>query len=152
VHAATISGGTGWSTYADLCVLRIERRTIPGESGASALAEIDALCGALGTASVHFAPTTRLVCSQPPLDLAVDAPLTRTMVAAASTDEHSAPIEGLSCGPTPRSSTRRAFPRSASPGRHRARTPRRNGSSGRRSSRPPESSAGLRGWREPAWR
>ena len=97
VHAATISGGTGWSTYADLCVLRIERRTIPGESGASALAEIDALCGALGTASVHCAPTPRLVCSQPPLDLAVDAPLTRTMVAAASTDEHSAPIEGLSC-------------------------------------------------------
>ncbi len=32
IHAPLISGGTGISTYADSCVLQIERRTIPGET------------------------------------------------------------------------------------------------------------------------
>ncbi|MDX2179945.1 MAG: M20/M25/M40 family metallo-hydrolase [Bryobacteraceae bacterium] len=43
LHAATIHGGTGWSTYSDKCVLQIERRTIPGETAEQALAEIQAL-------------------------------------------------------------------------------------------------------------
>jgi acetylornithine deacetylase len=32
LHAAMLAGGSGWSTYSDRCVLKIERRTIPGES------------------------------------------------------------------------------------------------------------------------
>ena len=40
---------------------------------------------------------SRIVCAQPPLDLAIDAPLTRAMVNAASADGADAPIEGLSC-------------------------------------------------------
>jgi acetylornithine deacetylase len=43
LHAARIEGGTGWSTYAAECVLRIERRTIPGETLERAEAEIRAL-------------------------------------------------------------------------------------------------------------
>ena len=97
LHAAMIEGGTGWSTYAERCTLRIERRTIPGESGENALAEIDALCATLAQSHATFRVTSRLVCAQPPSDLAVDAALTQAVSVAANTDGHAAPIEGLSC-------------------------------------------------------
>jgi len=41
LHAATLHGGTGLSTYAAECRLGIERRTVPGETEAQVLAEID---------------------------------------------------------------------------------------------------------------
>jgi acetylornithine deacetylase len=97
LHAAMIEGGTGWSTYAERCTLRIERRTIPGESSDSALAEIDAVCAEVAATHQTLRVSSRITCAQPPLDLAVDAPLTRAMVSAASGDGIDAPIEGLSC-------------------------------------------------------
>lgn len=97
LHAATIHGGTGWSTYSDACVLQIERRTIPGETGAQALAEVETLCAALRAERDTFSAAARLVCAQPPSDLAVDAPLTKMVAAAAGVGGASAPIEGLSC-------------------------------------------------------
>ncbi len=97
VHASTIEGGTGWSTYAEQCTLRIERRTIPGESDDEVIAEIDALCAALAASHGAFQVTSRLVLAQPPSDLAVDSTLTRAVVSAAGSDSHDAPIEGLSC-------------------------------------------------------
>ncbi|MBL0169437.1 MAG: ArgE/DapE family deacylase [Gemmatimonadaceae bacterium] len=97
LHAAMIEGGTGWSTYAEQCTLRIERRTIPGESGHDALAEIDALCASLAESHPTFRVTSQIAFAQPPSDLAVDAPLTRAVVTAAAADGYQAPIEGLSC-------------------------------------------------------
>lgn len=44
LHAPMISGGSGWSTFADSCTVRVERRTIPGETTAMVLAEIQSLC------------------------------------------------------------------------------------------------------------
>ena len=44
VHASLISGGTGMSTYPDACTVRIERRTIPGESPESVRRELEAAC------------------------------------------------------------------------------------------------------------
>ena len=41
LHAATLSGGTGLSTYAASCTLQIERRTIPGEKTERVLEEIE---------------------------------------------------------------------------------------------------------------
>src|SRR5688500_6480486 len=40
LHASTIAGGTGWSTYPDRCVIRVERRTLPGEGAEEPLAEV----------------------------------------------------------------------------------------------------------------
>lgn len=97
LHAAMISGGTGWSTYAEQCTLRIERRTIPGENAAQALAEVQRLCNELSQSQPNFVATATLVCGQPPSDLSVDAPLTRAVASAAGIDGHDAPIEGLSC-------------------------------------------------------
>ena len=48
MHCATIEGGAGWSTYAPSCRLRIERRTIPGETPAQVLREIHDVIGTVG--------------------------------------------------------------------------------------------------------
>jgi acetylornithine deacetylase len=96
VHAAMINGGTGWSTYADHCELRIERRTIPGETAEQVTREIADLCRALSSSRPEFHAETSLVCAQPPLDLDVGAPLVRVLEAAVATTL-TPRIEGLSC-------------------------------------------------------
>ncbi|MGE0443444.1 MAG: ArgE/DapE family deacylase [Gemmatimonadales bacterium] len=47
LHAAVLQGGSGLSTYAARCRLEIERRTVPGETEAGALAELEALLAEL---------------------------------------------------------------------------------------------------------
>jgi acetylornithine deacetylase len=55
LHASTISGGTGWSTYPESCTLRVERRTLPGERAGQALDEVERILTGLRDAdpSVH---------------------------------------------------------------------------------------------------
>ena len=96
LHAAMINGGTGWSTYSEHCELRIERRTIPGETAGEVHAEIDAICRRLAEERDTFRATTSLVCAQPPLDLAEDAPLVQAVRAAAESTV-TPRVEGLSC-------------------------------------------------------
>src|SRR5439155_25708027 len=45
LHAAVLEGGSGLSTYAARSAVRIERRTIPGETEAGVVAEIAGLLG-----------------------------------------------------------------------------------------------------------
>ncbi len=97
LHAAMISGGTGWSTYADRCDVRIERRTVPGESGAQALEEVRSAIAALQRERPQFAANASLTCAQPPLDLPADAPLVRAVVHAAQGAGLPGAIKGLSC-------------------------------------------------------
>ena len=59
LHAAVILGGTGTSTYAAHCRLEIERRTIPGETEASALAEIQEILDALAADDATFRAKVR---------------------------------------------------------------------------------------------
>jgi acetylornithine deacetylase len=97
LHAAMIEGGSGWSTFAEHCTLRIERRTIPGESSESAREEIEMICRAASESVEGFQASTRIVFAQPPSDLATDAPLTTAVVDAASADSEAPAVEGLSC-------------------------------------------------------
>lgn len=43
MHAPLLRGGQGISTYADRCTLRIERRTVPGETGDQVAGEVEAV-------------------------------------------------------------------------------------------------------------
>ena len=43
IHASLIEGGQEWSTYPARCVARLERRTVPGEDGATSAREIETL-------------------------------------------------------------------------------------------------------------
>jgi acetylornithine deacetylase len=55
IHASTIEGGTELSTYPDRCLVRAERRTIPGETEADVASEAEALLAdADGSARVTF--------------------------------------------------------------------------------------------------
>lgn len=54
LHAALISGGSGLSTYAAACKLQIERRTVPGETEAKAVAEVQAIVDRLHAADPTF--------------------------------------------------------------------------------------------------
>ena len=96
LHASTITGGAGWSTYPEACTLCVEWRTIPGETTASVLHEIEALLADLRRAD----PTLSVTVSgggQLPSDVAVDAPLVRRLCRASAAVRGVAPaIEGLS--------------------------------------------------------
>jgi len=79
MHCAMVSGGEGWSTYAARCTLRIERRTLPGETTESVLAEIrQVIAAADEDASV------REVLSRSPLECARDSALASAVRTAAA--------------------------------------------------------------------
>lgn len=85
LHAATLHGGTGLSTYAASCVARIERRTLPGETDAQVLAELQALLDALAAEEPGFQASLRLLLSRPPFEVTPDSPLVEAVAAAAAT-------------------------------------------------------------------
>ena len=96
LHASTITGGAGWSTYPEACTLCVERRTVPGETTASVMHEVEMLLADLRRTD----PTLSVTVSgrgQLPSDVAVDAPLVRRLSNASASVRGAAPaIEGLS--------------------------------------------------------
>ena len=71
VHASLIEGGTGMSTYPDRCAVRIERRTIPGETPADVRARARRrVRSRRGTPARAFAPTCDVTFAQAPSDVA----------------------------------------------------------------------------------
>ena len=85
LHAATVHGGTGLSTYSAGCRLEIERRTIPGETEAGAMAEIAALVAELTTEDPSFKATLDCFFARDPFEVAPDAPVVRSLADAAAT-------------------------------------------------------------------
>jgi acetylornithine deacetylase len=83
LHAATIWGGTGLSTYAACCVLRVERRTVPGESADDAIAGIREIVAEIGAADPGFRAEVRVLMTREPWETSADGPLARAV-------EHSA--------------------------------------------------------------
>jgi len=79
-----ISGGREMSVIADRCELRIERRTIPGETEAQALAEIQTLLDRLSTFDTSFHATVKSLFAREPFEVAGDAPLVKAVQSAAS--------------------------------------------------------------------
>lgn len=97
LHGSTIVGGVGWSTYPELCTLRVERRTLPGETTASVLREVEVLLAELRASEPQLSATVRVDTAQGPSDVAVDAPLVQRLSAAhAAVRGVAPPIEGLS--------------------------------------------------------
>jgi acetylornithine deacetylase len=68
LHASIIDGGRELSVYPDRCRLQMERRTVAGESGESALEEIEALLSALRNEDPEFHARAHLVFSRPPYE------------------------------------------------------------------------------------
>lgn len=97
LHVPMVHGGTGWSTYADACTVRIERRTVPGETAAQVTGEVDSLLRLLREEDVQFSAHRTLHGAQPPLAMASDAPLVTAMLDACRAVDIDGHIAGLSC-------------------------------------------------------
>ncbi len=84
LHAAMIEGGTGLSTYADSCRLKIERRTVPGETVDGAVAQIRAIADRLAAEDSSFSATVRPFFSREPFEVSPDVGIVRTIARAAT--------------------------------------------------------------------
>lgn len=79
LHAGTVAGGLGLSTYPDRCVVTIERRTIPGENPEDARREVEAACETVRARRPDFGAEVELSFAQPPSDVATNAPVVRVL-------------------------------------------------------------------------
>ncbi len=83
LHASLISGGREWSSYPDRCLLRMERRTVAGETAERAKGELVAILDTLRQEDSEFDASLRLTFSRPPYALAREHRLPRALARAA---------------------------------------------------------------------
>ena len=96
LHASTIVGGIGMSTYPDRCILRIERRTIPGESEQTAVDEVTSALERVRARRPQIEASVKLIAAQQPSDVAPDALVVRMLESALKAEAMPAKVEGLS--------------------------------------------------------
>lgn len=96
LHASTITGGTGMSTYPEHCELAIERRTLPGETAEMALGEIQEAMERVKKRNPLFDASVTLTAAQTPSDVEVDAPIVARLAEAIRAEGLQAGVEGLS--------------------------------------------------------
>jgi acetylornithine deacetylase len=96
LHAALIAGGTGMSTYPDRCELRVERRTMPGETPAQVLAEVAAACDRVRARRPELRADVEVELAQDPSDVPADAPVVRALRAAVTREGLPVRMEGMS--------------------------------------------------------
>ena len=82
VHASLIRGGQELSSYPASCRLEIERRTVPGEDAALALAEVQAILGGSAANDPAFRATAETLLSRDPFEVAPEAEIVRLLRAA----------------------------------------------------------------------
>ena len=84
LHAATIAGGSGLSTYAASCRLQIERRTIPGERREAVTAEVRDILRRQASADAAFAADFGVLLVREPFEVSEDAAIVRALTDAAT--------------------------------------------------------------------
>jgi acetylornithine deacetylase len=84
LHAATIAGGSGLSTYAASCRLQIERRTIPGESRGAITDEIRRLLRRQVERDPLFQADLEVLLVREPFEIAEDATIVRALSEASA--------------------------------------------------------------------
>ncbi len=84
LHAAMLNGGSGLSTYAAMSTLQIERRTVPGETGQQATAEIQAIVDSLAAVDPDFRATVRTFFVREPFEVPANARVVQAVDRAAA--------------------------------------------------------------------
>ena len=84
LHAGTLRGGTAPSVYAASCRLEVERRTVPGETEASCLAELQAIADELAAADPTFQARLRPLLTRPAFEVPASAAISRAVFEAAT--------------------------------------------------------------------
>jgi acetylornithine deacetylase len=75
LHASIIEGGREWSSYPDRCTLKLERRTITGETDARVTSELEHLLAQLRAADPEFDAALAPIFSRPSYELTATHPL-----------------------------------------------------------------------------
>jgi acetylornithine deacetylase len=83
LHAATLQGGSGLSTYSAKCRLEIERRTVPGETESAVIAEIRAIAGQLAAEDATFRASVEPFFVRNPFEVPPVAAIVQTVDRAA---------------------------------------------------------------------
>lgn len=83
LHAAMLNGGSGLSTYAAQSTVKIERRTIPGETEAQAVAEIQKIVDKLAASDPDFHATVQPFFVRDPFEVAPDTAIVKSVDRAA---------------------------------------------------------------------
>ncbi len=96
LHASTIRGGVGMSTYPEECTLSIERRTLPGETADTAMKEIETAYAAVRARDPRLDARITQTTSQLPSDVSTDAPIVGLLKRAMETEGVPVSIEGMS--------------------------------------------------------
>jgi acetylornithine deacetylase len=96
LHASTIAGGVGLSTYPDRCQFTIERRTIPGEATAMVLREIEEAFDRVRARRPDLRATAALLFEQPPSDVSLEAPIVRALDGAIRACGEEVNVTGMS--------------------------------------------------------
>jgi acetylornithine deacetylase/succinyl-diaminopimelate desuccinylase-like protein len=79
IHTSTIEGGVHWSIIPDHCVLRLERRTIPGEGAASAVKEVQQILDKVRQQHQNVNAAVRVAFERPPLETAPTEPIVQEL-------------------------------------------------------------------------
>ena len=84
LHAATLAGGSGLSTYAASCKLQIERRTIPGETREHIVKEIETILQRQTARDPSFEASLNVLLVREPFEVAPGAPIVRALTDASA--------------------------------------------------------------------
>ena len=96
LHASLISGGSGLSTYPDLCTVEIERRTLPGETERTFVDELTAAIAVVRERHPDLDADVSITTSQLASDVSSDAPIMMEMLGAVRQERLATTVEGLS--------------------------------------------------------
>jgi acetylornithine deacetylase len=94
VHASLIAGGSELSSYPAHCVLGLERRTLPGETGGDVEAELATLLDRCRAADPALAAAQRTLLVREPFEVDQDAEIVGAVRAAAAEALGAAPAIG----------------------------------------------------------
>jgi acetylornithine deacetylase len=84
VHASIISGGEELSSYPARCLIRLERRTIPGETPESTQGELQAIIDRIAAVDPAFKASIARGLARPPFEIGKNEPIVRTLCEAAT--------------------------------------------------------------------
>jgi len=104
LHASLIGGGRELSSYPDQCWLKLERRTVSGETDASVLAEIQQILGRLSAEDTEFEASVTPLFSRPSYEIASSHALPLMLQRVLSTLPGSARAAGVPLPPAPQAS------------------------------------------------
>ncbi len=95
IHAGTIEGGSMPSVYPAECRLVLERRMMPGETGAAAGAEVEALVDALRPAIPELDASVKVTLERPGTEVARDVEPVPSLTAALEAEGLEPRVEGM---------------------------------------------------------